>query len=278
MNWELTLKSSAINHASFCFGSVFHRRLKPRVHAFKYSMFMPLVDLSQLDAIDSLSRLVSRNKFNIYSFVDSDYLKPFLKDGESLEQRAKRVCLSHLQNPSAQDKDILDADSGVCNQVLMLSQWRFFGRVFNPISVFYFFHDGQLSHVMAEVSNTPWNERHVYSYAMASERVSQQSSRYQWRDDKSFHVSPFNPMDMMYDWDCTVNQTQLALCLSLKQGNELIFQASFNYERTPFDQRGFKKGMVKQPIFSFSTVFGIYWQALKLAIKRIPFYSHPKTS
>lgn len=241
-------------------------------------MFMPMVKLSQLDSIESLSRLVSRNKSNVYSFFDNDYLEDFIRDEESLESRARRVCLAKLANPTTFDIEQLTSNGSGDNQVLMLSQWRFFGRVFNPISVFYFFSDDQLTHVMAEVSNTPWNERHIYSYAMDSERIEKQRSKFVWRDDKSFHVSPFNPMDMTYDWSCKIDQQELDLCLSLMQSDALIFQASFNYQREAFDSKSFKKGLLRQPLFSIRTVIGIYWQALKLALKRIPFYSHPKTS
>ncbi|NVK88902.1 MAG: DUF1365 domain-containing protein [Gammaproteobacteria bacterium] len=265
------MKSCELERSGFCFGDVFHKRFLPKAHAFKYKAMTPLLNLDDLSEIASLSPLLSRNRFNLYSFYDDDYLKSFRLDGEGLKARCLRVCLAHLAEPEPEDIEKLSSEHSSV-EVLMLSQWRFMGVVFNPISVFYIMEQGQLRYLMAEVSNTPWNERHVYAYNIA--RI---GANY-WSDAKRFHVSPFNPLAQTYHWRNHIDEQHLRLNLAVSEDSNLRFTASFNYHREPMTRASFYQALKQQPLFSFKTVCGIYWQALKLFINRIPFYSHPNSS
>lgn len=222
---------------------------------------MPLLDLDEIDSLSSLSPWLRVGRFGLYSFYPDDYLKNEVRRGESLKQRVLRTVereLSVKLNPET--------------RVLMLSQWRFFGRVFNPITVFYIGNE-TLDYLCTEVSNTPWKERHVYNY-----KLQQDGRRESWSDQKAFHVSPYNPMEMTYHWQSGFSSDAVSLTLNLKANDKLQFVASFDYQRQPFTHKNFLKGILCQPFFSLHTVLGIYWQALKLFVKRIPIYNHPKYS
>lgn len=255
--------------SSFCFGRVFHKRMRPKVHAFEYKMFMPLLDVDDIKHMQvqypwflRFPYIVNINRPALYAFYENDYLKNSLIESENLKSRALRVLNEMLNIDLSQHANI---------KILVLSQWRFLGRVFNPISIYYVLVDGEYRYILAEVSNTPWHERKVYAYPLVHNGEIET-----WKDDKSFHVSPFNPMDMTYHWRTAINDKTVALHLLLTQQTHSHFEASFYYQRVAFTFKNFMKGVMAKPFFSFHTVFGIYWQALKLFIKRIPIYDHPK--
>ncbi len=224
---------------------------------------MPLLNLDEMSQINRMSRLIRLGTFGLYSFCERDYLKDEITSGEELKQRVLRVTSDAL-------KISLNPES---TSVLLLSQWRFLGKVFNPISIFYIAVNDEVKYLCVEVSNTPWNERHVYCYELKNA-----GEREKWQSEKTFHVSPYNPMAMTYDWESTITDKCIQLGLRLKVGGELHFVASFDYQRDAFDAKRLYKGLIAMPFLSFHVVLGIYWQALKLFLKRIPIYNHPQSS
>ena len=140
-----------------------------------------------------------------------------------------------------------------------------FGFYFSPVNFFYLQQpDGSFSHVLAEVSNTPWNERHHYLVDLARQEDS----------NKVFHVSPFNPMDMQYHWKIKQPGQTLALHLSCsKQGKH--FDASLQMDRKKLNSKNLLRVLMSIPNMTIKTMWGIYWQALKLFFKGVPVYPHP---
>lgn len=256
-----------INQSSLCFGKVHHLRRKPREHRFSYSMFMPLLNLNELQNLKQLSFLLSVNKPWLYSFYEADYLTEHIQNDESLKQRAIRLFKLQLLQQGKQDLQVDDSRI----QVMLLAQWRFLGRSFNPITVLYFIVDHQLMYIMSEVSNTPWNEKYIYGQQLRNAGV-----RESWVSKKLFHVSPFNSMDMLYNWTSEIDKDEVFFKLALTEKSEAVFDASFRYKRLAFTSKQFYLGILQQPFLSMHAVLGIYWQAFILALKRMPFYAHPK--
>src|SRR3954471_18255083 len=54
-------------------GTVFHRRLRPKPHAFRYRVFCLLVDLDELPELDRRLRLFAHNQWGFFSFLDRDH-------------------------------------------------------------------------------------------------------------------------------------------------------------------------------------------------------------
>jgi DUF1365 family protein len=135
---------------------------------------------------------------------------------------------------------------------------------FSPVNFYYLQQkDGTFSHLLAEVSNTPWNDRHCYLVDLAKQEDC----------DKIFYVSPFNPMDMQYKWK--ISQPEQSLKLTLSCHKEVKhFVASLNLSRVELNSKSLFHVLLSIPSMTVKTVFGIYWQALKLFIKGVPFYSH----
>jgi len=158
------------------------------------------------------------------------------------------------------------AEQDLDGEVHLLSQMRTFGLYFSPVNFYYLQQkNGTFSHVLAEVSNTPWNERHCYLVDLATQQDS----------PKAFHVSPFNPMDMQYKWVISQPEQSLQLSLSCHQETK-HFVANINMSRIEMNSKNLFNVVVRIPSMTIKTLFGIYWQALKLFIKGVPVYAHPQ--
>jgi len=159
--------------------------------------------------------------------------------------------------------------------IRLLTHLRYFGLAFNPVSFYYCFDatGQQLETIVAEITNTPWKERHAYVLADTTSDSSRELRRY--RFGKSFHVSPFMEMDMDYDWCFGVPGQSLGVhMVNLKQGRK-VFDATLVLERQEIGTLSLARVLTIFPFMTLKVVGAIYWQALRLWLKRMPFYTHP---
>ena len=166
-------------NSSLYIGKVRHRRYEPLDHRFQYSLFLLYLDLDELEEVFRGRWFWSTRRFAPARFLRSDYLgDPEVSLKEAVLQRA--------------EQELGRRPEGA---VRMLTHLRYFGYCFNPISLYYCFAaDGrELETVVAEVSNTPWGERHCYVIPARDSRISR------YRNRKELHVSPFMEMDLDYN-------------------------------------------------------------------------------
>ncbi|QDT90076.1 hypothetical protein Pan161_17210 [Gimesia algae] len=177
------------------------------------------------------------------------------------------------------DKSVRDliAQSGrprPTGAIRILTHLRYFGFVMNPVS-FYFCFDQQnenLETIVAEVNNTPWGERHCYiidrnQFIEHSERQS---------TSKEFHVSPFLPMDMEYFWQFSKPAKKLAVQIENYQSQQRAFDVTMSLQRQEITTLNLLLSLISYPFMTWYVFVAIYWQALRLWLKRVPFYPHPK--
>nr|WP_261859238.1 DUF1365 domain-containing protein [Photobacterium sanguinicancri] len=268
-------------------GTVRHRRFTPVTHNFEYPLFMPFFDLDELDELTSKVKGFGFSKWHPARFLVTDYLNGQASNVAELKQ-------------GAQDKIAQLTGEMLTGKVFLLCQLRYFGIYFSPLNLYYLFDEqGEWQYMLAEVSNTPWNERHYYAIPAKSRWKSRL-----WQAPKAFHVSPFNPMEQQYHWQLKQPSDQLRVHLEVhgeepacdrptivdsgivldseKETEEItitkIFDASMMMKHEPFSSSSLRKQMMVTPIMTVKVVIGIYWQALKLWIKGVSFHDHPESA
>lgn len=230
-------------------GQVRHRRYLPRTHHFSYGLYMLALDLDELPALAAAGRSFALERFAPLSFRRRDYL------GDAAVP---------LKQAVVDEVARLGGDSRDLERVLMLGQVRCFGLYFSPVNLFFCYRDGRARYLLAEVHNTPWNERHTYLVDLDRPAAT----------DKVFHVSPFMGLDMRYHWRVSPPEKR-ALVHIENRDPALLFDATLALRRRPFDATALRAALLQWPMMTLTIVRGIYWQALRLFVKRIPYHPHP---
>ena len=170
------------------------------------------------------------------------------------------------------------------SKVRLLTHARYFNFIINPVSFYYCFdEDVKLISILAEITNTPWGERHSYVLLTGEEtgdrQYQQKGDRHHvFQFDKQFHVSPFNPMDMQYNWVLSEPLEKLHIHMdNTQQQGELIdkhFDATLMLEKHPW-QSHFAKSLIQYTFINVKVAMGIYWHALKISGKKAPLHVQP---
>jgi DUF1365 family protein len=240
-------------------GRLRHRRYAPRLHAFDYRLFMLYLDLAELPEVFAGRWLWRHERRGMAAFHRADYL------GDPRQPLRDAVL------------DLVEARTGARPRgaVRMLTQLRYLGYVFNPVTFYYCWDaDGSApAAIVAEITNTPWNERHAY--VLAAGATAGGGSTLRFRFGKRFHVSPFMPMDQEYEWRFSRPGRRLAVHMRNWRAGERVFDATLALERRPLTTATLTRALARFPMMSATVAAAIYWQALRLWWKRMPFHPHP---
>lgn len=239
-------------------GTVHHRRYAPVIHAFRYSLFLAFIDLDEVDALFRYPRCFSTTRFSAIRFRRGDYL------GDP--NRPLVDCVREL----VEDK----TGEVVKGPIRLLTQLRTFGFVFNPISLYYCFDSDakNLIAVVADVTNTPWGERHRYVMSLSSNHSNDVAVA---ECPKKFHVSPFMDMAMQYRWSISQPAEQLTVRIENHDKTGLAFDATLQLNRHELTLKNLLWALLCYPMMAWKVVAAIYWQAFRLWRKKVPFVPHP---
>lgn len=239
-------------------GRLRHRRFEPVEHRFSYRLFMLYLDLDEWPSLRSRGLPLYEAKFSPASFRRADHL------GDPRRPLAEAVA------------DLVEAQSGrrPGGPFRLLTNLRQFGYYFSPLNLYYCFApDGRtIEAVVAEVTNTPWLERHCYVLWAGNRQVAEEL---RFRHPKTFHVSPFLDMQFDYDWRLSEPGERLEVELSNLRDQRRVFTASLELERRHLQRWSLVRTLLRHPAMSLRITAGIYYQALRLWMKRCPYYPHP---
>ncbi len=236
-------------------GWVAHQRFQPTSHGFRYRLFMLLLDLDELPRLFKHNRLWSYLTPNCAYFRRADYY------GDASQPLADTIRnLVHAQSS-------LTIDGSIC----LLTHLRYWGVCFNPVSFYYCYNrQGLLIAIVSHITNTPWNEDHAYVHVCTPGENTQV-----FQFDKQFHVSPFMPMDIAYTWQFSPPAEGLHVHMQNWRAGEAQFFATLKLTREPWSARRLNQLLWQFPWMTVKVILGIYRQAQRLWLKRVPFYAHP---
>jgi uncharacterized protein len=243
-------------------GTLRHRRFAGRSHEFRRRLALAYIDLDELSVLLG-GRLLERRP-GLARFRRRDYL------GDACIPLSDAV------------RDTVEARTGVrpAGSVRLLANLSAFGHCFNPVSFYYCMDRGgkQAEAVVAEVTNTPWGERHCYvvrpdSNQSATPAVAARSTHGRVLEGsfaKALHVSPFMGLDHRYELRLTVPAKTLSVHISSSREGKLAFDATLALGRNELTDRS----LVVLAGTTLRTLAAIYTQAALLKFKGVPVYAH----
>jgi DUF1365 family protein len=239
-----------------CFyeGTVVHRRRRPVEHEFKYRLSLVCLDLAEADRLLGRRGLWSSRPWSVQRFRRDDHL------GDP--DRPLDECV----------RDLVEERLGFrpTGPIRLLTNFRCLGFQMNPVSFHYCYgSDGGLEALVAEVTNTPWNERHDYVVDLRN------SAEGRPRTPKEFHVSPFMGMDKEYRWSVGEPGRTVGLRIESFDGGGLLFDAAIALRRREWTTANRCRALLLHPFATMQIAAKIYWQALRLWLKNVPYVPHP---
>lgn len=239
-------------HSTLYECNVMHHRFTPRVHHFSYRVFYLWLNLDELDTLSEHLPCFSRNRFNLFSFYDLDHLD--LGAGST-----KANLLKWLENQGM--------ETGPIRRVMLLAFPRVLGHIFNPVSFFYCFGEGDVPLcVVAQVTNT-FREQKPY---LLCERDS--TGAFARVTPKYFYVSPFAELGQSFDFKLALPGEKLQIQIDNREGDQRNLASTLTGVRRPLTHGRLLWFAFKYPLLTMRVIFLIHWHALLLWMRHVPFH------
>lgn len=241
-------------------GWVGHRRMSPSRHEFRYRIYLMYLELTELEELFEKRWFWSAKRPALAWFKREDHLGD---PSRSLESEVRALV----------EKKTGRRPKG---SVTLLTHLRYYGYCMNPVSFYYCWDadGGELEAIVAEVHNTPWNERHCY--VLDAHAIRHDTARRQFKFKKAFHVSPFMPMEQEYAWKFSTPGASLNVHMESYESDRKLFDATMHLDAVPITGWTLARVLIWYPFMTGRVILAIYWQALRLWLKRTPFHIHPK--
>ncbi|MEQ8788842.1 MAG: DUF1365 domain-containing protein [Pirellulaceae bacterium] len=251
-------------HSCLYEGTVVHHRLTPVEHRFRYTLQYAYVDLDELDGLQRRG-LLGRSRWSSAALRPEDHF-----DGQVPLAGAVRRLVAQRTGAAAE------------GPIRMLTLLRWFGLYFSPLNVYFCFDEDRpgadVTAVVAEVSNTPWRERHHYvldAAASTAHARSGASASHRFQFDKQFHVSPFLDMEQSYRMTISPPRENLTMAIGMERRSQRLLNVSMDLGRRPLTRGEMLRSALRYPATPLRILTQIYYQAWRLWRKQCPLYPHP---
>jgi uncharacterized protein len=246
-----------VTNSALYIGNVYHARVQPFRHAFKYRVFSLLLDLDELDSLSAKLKLFARNRFGLLSFHDKDH---GAGDGDAKAWAARAMQDGLGFSPA---------------RVKLLCFPRLWGFVFNPLAIYYGYDaDGRLRAILHQVSNT-FGERHSLLMPV-TQAGSNHAATLRHASAKLFHVSPFFPVSGGYAFRMNDPAEDLSVVIRYHSDAEQpLMVARHTAHRAALTDAGILKAVLGHPLMTLKVWLGIHWEALKLVLKGATYHKKP---
>ncbi len=238
-------------------GTVRHRRFAVRAHELRHRLALAYLDLDELPEL--LGGLLLERRPGPVRFRRADYLG------------AESIALARAV------RDTVETQTGrrPLGPIRMLAHLRTWGHCFNPVSFYYCMDPSgtTVERVLAEVTNTPWGERHAYVLSPREQHSSRVLAGGGMR--KALHVSPFMGMDHCYEWRLTAPAQTLSVHIESHRDGRLAFDATLALERRELTRGSLAAMTVRYPLGTLRVLALIYAHAVALKLKGVPLHAHP---
>jgi uncharacterized protein len=241
--------------SSLQLGSVFHNRIFPYNHQFKYKTLSILINLDEINNINKLF-LFSINSFNLFSFFFKDH-------GERNENsNPKNFILSNIAKKFNDKKNYT---------VYLYCTPSFLGYVFNPISIYLCKNDKkEIKYICYEVKNTH-HEQHCYFI-----KIKNKSKTIYSKLKKNFYVSPFLQMNLGYKFYLTSNKNNFLLNIDVYKKNQIILKTGISSRTLALNSLSLIYNLIKNIFFAQKIMILIHYQAIKIFKKQKSFFTKPQ--
>lgn len=240
-------------------GSVSHRRSAPVGHSFRYPVYQAFLDLDELRELERRIPFFSYNGWNLTSFYDRDHFGT--REAPIREKLAEWLAARGKAIPG---------------KVFLLTNLRVAGYVFNPVSYFYLYDsEGRLAFAVAEINNT-FGESFAYLLPGVEGAAGNGDETIRARFPKRFHVSPFISMQADYEFTLTPPGEFVRIGIEEFQEGAKFFEASFAGRQSPLTRGSLARALLLHPHLPLRVITWIHWEALRLWLKRVPFFTKPE--
>lgn len=238
-------------------GAVRHRRFETREHTLRYRLALAYIDLDELPTLLG-GRLVDPRP-GLVRFRRRDYL-----GGSDADSPLATAVRDEVERQSGSRPD---------GPIRLLTQLRSYGHCFNPVSFYYCFDPAgaRLEHIVAEVTNTPWGERHDY---VISAPPAPTDDTLTGESEKMLHVSPFMSMDHTYRWQVTAPGKTLHVHIENHRDGRRAFDATLSMRRRALTDGALSRMALDYPFSTLRVLALIYSQAFRLKLKGVPVHPH----
>lgn len=255
-------------------GKIFHSRKDPRKNDFTYPIYMMYLDLDELEDLDKNLKFFSQNKFNIFSFHDKDHFT-FL---DQVEKEKRLIASENIKYKVGDYKNKhtkarvgrLIKDAGMDfepGKVFALTNLRIFGYVFNPVTFYYCFDkEGVFKALVSEVNNTFGDQK---MYFVKIDKPDEEIFTSHQR--KNFYISPYTKYDNDLSWKFNLPDERVFIVIDSLKRDSVEVKATFTAKRHEFTDKRLLFLTFRYPLYTLMVIFRIYYQALKLYLKKVRF-------